>query len=99
MFKYWREAIEEAKALGEEKIDELAKEKSKGEIIGNSLLERSLIMIDGDFDSFPKYKDLRNRFVTWQLVSPNQEDIDNANKTKAQILAEQKAAKQKVKKK
>ena len=32
-------------------------------------------------------------------VLPNQEDIDNANKTKAQILAEQKAAKQKAKKK
>lgn len=63
------------------------------------MLERSLIMIDGDFNYFPQYRNLRNRFVTWQLVSPNQEDIDNANKTKAQILAEQKAAKQKVKKK
>lgn len=99
LFKYWKEAIEEARAAGKEKVNELAKEKSKGDIIGNSLLERSLIMIDGDFNSFPKYKDLRNRFVTWQLISPTQEDIDNANKTKAQILAEQKAAKQKVKKK
>ena len=99
LFKDWREAIEEAKALGEEKIDELAKEKSKGEIIGNSLLERSLIMIDGDFSSFPKYKNLRNRFVTWQLIPLSQEDIDNANKTKKQIIAEQKAAKQKAKKK
>lgn len=99
LFKYWKEAIEEARAAGKEKINELVKEKSKGDIIGNSLLERSLIMIDGDFNSFPKYKDLRNRFVTWQLVSPNQEDIDNANKTKKQILAEQQAAKQKIKKK
>lgn len=99
LFKYWREAIEEAKALGEEKIDELAKEKSKGEIIGNSLLERSLIMIDGDFSSFPKYKNLRNRFVTWQLIPLSQEDIDNANKTKKQIIAERNAAKQKAKKK
>ena len=99
LFKYWKEAIAEAKALGEEKIDELAKEKSKGEIIGNSLLERSLIMIDGDFSSFPQYRNLTNRFVTWQLVSPTQNDIDNANKTKSQILAEQKSANKKVKKK
>lgn len=96
LFKNWKEAIAEARAAGKEKVNELAKEKSKGEVIGNSLLERSLIMIDGDFGSFPKYKNLRNRFVTWQLVSPNQEDIDNANKTKKQILAEQEAAKQKT---
>lgn len=99
LFTDWAKAIAAARAAGKEKVNELAKEKSKGEIIGNSLLERSLIMIDGDFNSFPKYKNLRNRFVTWQLVSPNQEDIDNANKTKKQILAEQQAAKQKVKKK
>lgn len=99
LFKYWKKAIEEARAAGKENVNKLAQKKSKGEVIGNSLLERSLIMIDGDFDYFPQYKNLRNRFVTWQLVSPNQEDIDNANKTKAQILAEQKAAKKKVKKK
>lgn len=99
LWKYWKETIDEAKALGKANIDKMVKQKAKGEVIGNSLLERALIMIDGDFNSFPQYRNLRNRFVTWQLVSPNQEDIDNANKTKAQILAEQKDAKKKVKKK
>ena len=99
LFKYWKEAIEEARAAGKENVNKLAQEKSKGDVVGNSLLERSLIMIDGDFNSFPQYRNLTNRFVTWQLVSPTQFDIDNANKTKSQILAEQKAAKKKVQKK
>ena len=55
-------------------------------------------MIDGDFNSFPKYKNLTNRFVTWQLIPPSQEDIDNANKTKKQIIAERNAEKQKAEK-
>ena len=99
LFKYWKEAIAEARAAGKENVNKLAQEKSKGEVVGNSLLERSLIMIDGDFNSFPQYRNLTNRFVTWQLVSPTQIDIDNANKTKSQILAEQKSANKKVKKK
>ena len=96
LFKYWKEAIAEAMAAGKENVNKLAQEKAKGDVIGNSLLERSLIMIDGDFNSFPQYRNLRNRFVTWQLIPPSQEDINNANKTKKQIIAEQKAAKQKA---